>query len=323
MFELTENEDLDKIEHIHGVVDPSIISTERGIWAVKWSFIALLPTAIFQLVIVLYSGSIGLFADSIHNFGDVATAIPLWIAFIFALRKPSKRFTYGYGRVEDVAGVFIILIIFTSAVFVGYESINRLFHPQIVQNLWAVGIASIAGFVGNEIVSIFRIRIGKEISSAALIADGYHARVDGFTSLTVLFGALGVYLGFPLADPLVGILITILLFRIVWTSGKSIFTRLMDGVDPSIVDEVKTAMTHVPGVQDVTEVRVRWLGHRMQAEISISVDPKLHVDEGHAIARKAETHLLHHLKYLSYAIIHIDPANAPGEKYHQTEELRK
>lgn len=310
----------EKGTHLHGVVDPSIISTKRGIWAVKWSFIALLPTAVFQLVVVVFSGSVGLFADAVHNFGDVATAVPLWIAFALALRKPTNRFTYGYGRVEDFAGLIIVFIILFSAIFAGYESINRFFHPQVVHNLWAVGIASIAGFLGNEIVSIFRIRIGNEIGSAALIADGNHARVDGYTSLTVLFGALGVYLGFPLADPLVGIFITLILFRIVWQSGKSVFTRLMDGVDPAVVQEIREAMKHVPGVEDVTDIRVRWLGHRLQAEISLAVDPKLHVDQGHDIARKAEHHLLHHLKYLSYATIHIDPANASGEKYHNLTE---
>lgn len=302
--------------HKHGVVDPTIISTEKGIWAIKWSFIALLPAAIFQLVIVVFSGSVALFADSIHNFGDVATAIPLWIAFILTLKKPSKTFTYGYSRFEDLAGVAIVIIILFSAIFAGYESINRFFHPQILTNLWAVGVASIIGFLGNEIVSIYRIKVGNEIASASLIADGYHARADGFTSLTVLFGVIGVWLGFPIADPIIGILITIFLFRIVWQSGKSVFTRLLDGVDPEVVDNIRLALTHVPGVQDVTEVRVRWLGHRLHAEINLAVDPELSVEEGHEVAKKAQNHLLYHLKYLSYVTIHIDPVNASGEVYH-------
>ena len=222
--------------HIHGVVDPSIISTERGIWAIKWSFLGLIATALFQVVIVILSGSVALFADTIHNFGDAATAIPLWIAFKLAQRKPSATFTYGYGRVEDFAGVGIVLTILLSALVAGYESVNRFFHPQPVTYLWAVITASVVGFLGNEAVAIFRIRVGKEIGSAALVADGYHARVDGLTSLAVLFGAVGVWLGFPLADPIVGLLITVAIFRIVWQSGKSIFTRLLDGVDPEVID---------------------------------------------------------------------------------------
>jgi cation diffusion facilitator family transporter len=303
--------------HVHGVVDPAIINTERGIWAIKWSFYALLPAAIFQLVIVLFSGSVSLFADSIHNFGDVATAIPLWIAFILALKSPNKTFTYGYGKFEDLAGVAIVIIILISAIFSGYESIIRFFHPQMLENLWAIALAAIVGFLGNEIVSIFRIRVGKEISSASLIADGYHARADGFTSLSVLIGVIGVYLGFPIADPIIGIIITILLFRIVWKSGKSVFTRLLDGIDPEVVDNIRDALTHVPEVQNVSEVRVRWLGHRLEAEINLSVDPKLSVEEGHEIAKKAQKHLLYHLKYLSYTTIHIDPTDASGEEYHK------
>jgi cation diffusion facilitator family transporter len=204
--------------HTHGfgdVVDPTILTTERGIWAVKWSLVGLMLTAVLQVVIVYISGSVALLADTIHNFGDAATAIPLWIAFLLARRKPSKRFTYGYGRVEDLAGVAIVFMILFSAVVAGYESIQRIFQPQEVKYLWAVVAASLIGFIGNEAVALFRIKVGKEIGSAALVADGYHARVDGLTSLAVLFGVVGVWLGYPLADPIVGLLITIAILKIV------------------------------------------------------------------------------------------------------------
>src|SRR5215208_6096905 len=224
--------------HTHGAVDPTILTTERGIWAIKWSFAGLMVTAIFQIVVVIVSGSVALLADTIHNFGDAATAIPLWFAFVLARRKPSKRFTYGLGRVEDLAGVVIVLIILLSAGVAAYESINRIFHPQEVAYLWAVVAASVIGFLGNEAVAIFRIRVGKEIGSAALIADGYHARVDGLTSLAVLFGAIGVWLGYPLADPVIGLLITVMILRIVWEAARSVFTRLLDGVDPEVIDEI-------------------------------------------------------------------------------------
>ncbi len=303
--------------HTHGAIDPSIITTERGIWAIKWSFLGLMATALFQVVIVILSGSVALFADTIHNFGDAATAIPLWIAFKLAQRKPSATFTYGYGRVEDLAGVAIVLTILLSALVAGYESVNRFFHPQPVTYLWAVITASVVGFLGNEAVALFRIRVGKEIGSAALVADGYHARVDGLTSLAVLFGAVGVWLGFPLADPIVGLLITVAIFRIVWESGKSIFTRLLDGVDPEVIDEIKHAVNHTPGVEDVSEVRVRWLGHRLHAELNIAVDPDISVEKGHDIAKDVRHQLLHHLRYLSNATIHIDPLNASGEKHHR------
>ncbi len=306
--------------HTHGAIDPSVFTTQRGIWAIKWSFFGLLATALFQVVIVFISGSVALLADTIHNFGDAATAIPLWIAFMFARRKPSKRFTYGYGRVEDLAGVAIVLTILFSAIFAGYESIDRLFHPRTVMYLWAVIAASVIGFLGNEAVAQFRIKIGKEIGSAALIADGYHARVDGLTSLAVLFGAVGIWLGYPLADPIIGLLISAAIFRIVWDSSKSIFTRLLDGVDPKVVPEIKHAVNHIKGVCDVTEVRVRWLGHRLHAELNIAVNPELSVEEGHDIAREVRHQLLHHLRYLSNATIHIDPVNASGEEHHRITE---
>ncbi len=302
--------------HTHGVIDPSVFTTQRGIWAIKWSFFGLLVTALFQIIIVFFSGSVALLADTIHNIGDAATAIPLWIAFTLARRKPTNRFTYGYGRVEDLAGVAIVLTILFSAIIAGYESINRFFHPQSVTYLWAVIIASVIGFLGNEAVAQFRIKVGKEIGSAALIADGHHARVDGLTSLAVLLGAVGVWLGYPLADPVVGLVITLAILRIVWESGKSIFTRLLDGVDPEVIDEIRHSVNHTAGVRDISEVRVRWLGHRLHAEVNIAVSPELSVEEGHKIATETRHQLLHHLRYLSNTTIHIDPVTASGEKHH-------
>jgi len=305
-----------KHAHTHGAVDPSIIATERGIWAVKWSLVGLMITAVFQVAIVILSGSVALLADTIHNFGDASTAIPLWIAFLLSRRKPSKRFTYGYGRAEDLAGVVIVLTILFSALVAGYESVDRLLHPRSMGFLGGVVAASLIGFLGNEAVAVFRIRVGKEIGSAALVADGYHARVDGLTSLAVLVGAIGVWLGFPLADPIVGIAITLAILRIVWDSAKSVFTRLLDGVDPEVVDEIRHAAAHAAGVQEVTEVRVRWLGHRLRAEVNVTVSPELSVAEGHQVAKEVQHQLLHHLSYLEQATIHIDPSDSSGEEYH-------
>jgi len=276
----------------------------------------LLATSVFQVVVVLLSGSVALLADTIHNVGDAATAIPLWVAFTLGRRKPSKRFTYGLGRVEDLAGVTIVLIILLSALVAGYLSIDRFLHPQTVEYLWAVITASVIGFLGNEAVAIFRIKVGKEIGSAALIADGHHARVDGLTSLAVLFGAVGVWLGYPLADPIVGLVITAAILRIVWESGRAVFTRLLDGVDPEVLDEIKEAVRPIQGVHDVTEVRVRWLGHRLHAEINISVSPELSVEKGHEIAKEVRHQILHQVRYLNNATIHIDPLNASGEEHH-------
>ncbi len=307
-------------DHTHGAMDQQFLSTQRGIWAVKWSFLALMGTAVLQVVVVVFTGSVALLADTIHNFGDALTAVPLWIAFRLGRKAPTRRFTYGLGRVEDLAGVAIVLTILGSAVFAAYEAIDRIFNPRDITYLWAVAAAAVIGFIGNEAVAQFRIKVGKEIGSAALEADGYHARVDGLTSLAVLLGAIGVWAGLPLADPIVGLLITAAILRIVWQSGKSVFTRLLDGVDPEVVGEIEHAVMHVPGVRELTGVRVRWLGHRMHAELNVSVGADLSVEEGHEIAVEVRHQLLHHLQYLSGATIHIDPEHASGEEHHGVED---
>lgn len=304
-------------DHSHGVIDPSTTTTDRGIWATKWSFAGLMATASLQALVVWLSGSVALLADTIHNFGDASTAIPLWIAFMLARLRPTKRFPSGYGRAEDLAGVVIVLTILVSAIVAGYESTLRLMHPRPVEYLWAVIAASVVGFLGNEAVAVFRIRVGKEIGSAALIADGYHARVDGLTSLAVLLGATGVWLGYPLADPLVGLGITLAILRIVWQSARAVFTRMLDGVEPEVIDEIHHAATHVAGVREVAEVRARWIGHRLHAEVNIAVDPGLSVAEGHAIAKEVHHQLLHHLNYLAGATIHVDPVGEAGERHHR------
>jgi len=303
--------------HTHGMIDPSIVTTARGMWAIKWSFAGLMVTALLQVVIVWLSGSVALLADTIHNFGDASTALPLWIAFMLARLKPTARFPFGYGRAEDLAGVVIVLTILFSAIVAGYESINRLIHPRQVEYLWAVAAASIIGFIGNEAVAVFRLKVGKEIGSAALIADGYHARVDGWTSLAVLVGASGVWLGYPLADPLVGLGITLAILRIVWESGRAVFTRMLDGVEPEVIDEIRHAAHHIPGIREVTEVRPRWIGHRLHAEVNVTVSPALSVADGHAIAKELNHQLLHHIKYLAGATVHVDPEGESGEGHHR------
>ncbi len=281
--------------HTHGVVDPSIATTERGIWAIKWSFIGLAITAVIQMVVVWYSGSVALLADTIHNVGDASTAIPLYIAFWFARRKPNERFTYGYGRVEDLAGVIVVLLILFSAIVAGWQAIDRLINPQAISYLGAVAIAGIIGFLGNEIVAVFRIRVGREIQSAALIADGYHARVDGLTSLAVVIGAIGVWFGFPLADPIVGLIITVMIFGIVWQSAKAVFSRMLDGVEPEVISELHHAAEHVSGVRGLRNVRARWIGHRLHAEAELVVDPALPVRDAAAMAAQVRSVAQSHL----------------------------
>ena len=286
-------------------------------WAVKWSFVGLFVTAALQVIVVALSGSVALLSDTIHNFGDAMTAVPLWIAFALARLGASRRFTLGYGRVKDLAGAVVVLIILFSAMVAGYQAIERLINPQPIELLGAVAAAALVGFVGNEVVAIFRIRVGRQIGSAALIADGYNARTDGWTSLAVLVGLIGVWLGYPLADPVVGLIIAVAILVIVWQSDKTVFIRLLDGVDPEVIEEIRHAAQDVPGVEEVAEVRARWLGHRLRAEVNVAVDPELSVAEGHAIAREVNHRLLHELRYLDMAVVHMDPLQELGEEHHR------
>ncbi len=306
--------------HTHGTVDPSLLATSQGVRAVQVSLLGMLATALIQVVVVVATGSVALLADTIHNLGDAMTAVPLWAAFVLGARPPTARYTYGLGRAEDLAGVVVVLIILASAIAAAMESLARLANPEPVTHLEVVAFAGLVGFAGNEMVALYRVRVGKQIGSAALVADGYHARADGLTSLAVVAGAAGVALGVPQADPIVGLIISLFILRIVWQAGGQVLRRLLDGVDPDVVGEVLQALQATEGVQEVTEVRVRWLGHRMQAEVNLAVDPLLTVAQAHTIAEAAEHELLHRLPYLSAATIHIDPADASGEAHHRTGE---
>ncbi len=296
---------------VHEKVDDAMATNDLGIRALKISLIGLGATALFQVVIVLLSGSTALLADTIHNFGDAATSIPLWISFALQRRVQSRRFTYGYGRTEDLAGVAIVLVIFLSACVAGYESIRKLIDPHPVSHLWWLSAAAIVGFLGNEAVGVFRIRVGTKIGSAALIADGQHSRVDGFTSLAVLVGAIGVALGVPILDPMIGLVITIAILFIVKDAAKAMFRRLLDGIEPEILAEVEHAPLQVPGVQDVHHVQARWLGHKVHADLHVTVDRRLSVADSHTIVDRVQAALADHVPAFGEATIQICPCTHP------------
>jgi cation diffusion facilitator family transporter len=260
------------IPHTHDSsdsIDDALEASSQGIRALKISLFVLLATTIVQLLIVLISGSVALLADTVHNFSDALTAVPLWVAFVLGRRAASRKYTYGYGRAEDLAGLFIIVVVALSAVVAAWQSIERLINPQPIENLGWVIVAGIVGFVGNEAVAVYRIRVGRRIGSAALVADGVHARTDGFTSLAVVAGALGVMLGFPLADPLVGLLISAAIIVLLCGTVRSIGGRLLDGIDPDLVGRAEYALERIRGVEAAEQVRLRWVGHRLQGDAVI------------------------------------------------------
>jgi cation diffusion facilitator family transporter len=293
------------VPHTHDAadsIDDALEASTQGVRALKISLFVLLGTTVLQFVVVLISDSVALLADTIHNFSDALTAVPLWIAFVLGRRAATKRYTYGLGRAEDLAGLFIIVVVALSAVVAAYQSIDRFFHPQPLRNLWWVVAAGIIGFAGNEIVAIYRIRVGRRIGSAALVADGVHARTDGFTSLAVVVGAVGVMLGMPLADPVVGLVISAAIIVLLWGTVRSIGRRLMDGIEPDLVDRARAALEHTPGVLSVTNLRLRWSGHRLQGSATIVVaDTTLSIAE--VTTHEAEHALEHALPNLDHVTI--------------------
>ncbi|RJQ83756.1 cation diffusion facilitator family transporter [Amycolatopsis panacis] len=292
-------------------VDDALETSRRGVQALVRSFLALFATAVVQVVLVVITGSVALLGDTIHNFADALTAVPLGLAFLLGRKAATRRYTYGLGRAEDLAGVVVVLIIAGSAALAAYEAVQRLLDPQPVEHLWVVALAGVVGFAGNELVARYRITVGRQIGSAALVADGLHARTDGFTSLAVVFGALGVWAGFPLADPIIGLVITAAILLVLRDAAKEVFRRLLDGVEPSTVDRAEEAARAVPGVHDVADLRMRWIGHRLHAELAIRVDDTLTIDQAHRLAHEVEEHLRRATPRLAAATVHTEPALTP------------
>ncbi|MBI5793956.1 cation transporter [Candidatus Uhrbacteria bacterium] len=275
-------------DHSDTTRDRGIWSTSIGIRAVKTSLLCLAATAALQAVVVVFSESVALLADTVHNFGDAATAIPLWIAFRYATRKPTERFTYGFGRVEDIAGMIVLMLIAASAAVAAYESVMRIIHPEPIQNVVAVAAASLVGFGGNMLAAHVRIKAGREIGSAALVADGRHAQTDSYTSLAVLLGAAGVWLGFPLADPIIGALISVAIFCILVQASRDVLVRTIDGMDPEMLQRISSAAVSVAGVRHCGRVRARWSGHRIHADLSLAISEHATIAEAERIRQQVE-----------------------------------
>ncbi|WAL69060.1 cation diffusion facilitator family transporter [Amycolatopsis cynarae] len=303
------------------IVDSTLEASARGMRALWISFVGLTVTAVAQLVVVFLSASVALLGDTLHNFADALTAVPLAIAFLLGRRAATRRFTYGLGRSEDLAGLVILLVMFASAVLAAWTAIDRLLHPRDMTALGWVAAAGLVGFLGNEIVARYRITVGRQIGSAALVADGLHARTDGFTSLAVLLAAGGSWIGWRWADPIVGLLITVAILSVLWGAAKEVFSRMLDAVDPALVDTAEQTLAATPGVRGVDTIRLRWVGHNLVAESELDVDPTLTLVQAHTIAHDAERRLIHALPRLTQALIHAHPGGTAAAEHHQPAAL--
>lgn len=306
--------------HSHDYADAIDASTadSDGMRALAVSLGGLGVTAVLQVVVVAVSGSIALFADTVHNFSDALTAIPLGVAFMLGRRPPDRRHTYGYGRAEDLAGLFIVVMIALSAGVAGWQAVERLIDPQTIDRAGWVAAAGVIGFVGNELVAAYRIRVGRRIGSAALVADGLHARTDGLTSLAVLVAALGSMAGLRWADPIVGLVIAAVILKVLHTAARGIYGRLMDRVDPALVDRIEAELGQVKGIEAVDRVRVRWIGHELHTDANVEVDRDLGLANVHDILEDARHALLHAIPRLGGVLLHANPAGC----HHAHERLR-
>jgi cation diffusion facilitator family transporter len=296
-------------DHPHQHFGPadSLSATAHGVRATWISLGVLGATSLVQLAILALTGSVALLADTIHNATDALTAVPLLLAFRLGRQPPSPRYPYGLHRAEDLAGVAIVLMILASALFAGVEAFDRLVHPAQPERLGLVLAAGIAGFLGNEAVAIYRVRVGRRIGSTALVADGHHARADGFTSLGVVISALAAFAGLERADPVVGLAITAVIAWTLVLAARAVLHRILDGTDEETIALIEAVASSVHDVEHVTEAKARWTGHRLRAELSIDVDPGISVERGHDIAERVRAALLTEVPRLGDAAVHVDP----------------
>ncbi len=297
--------------HTHLPGDNMAASTQEGLRVVAIATAGMLIVAAVEFAIFAISQSAGLLSDALHNSGDVLTTVALWAAFLIARRPPTKRFTYGFSRAEDLAGAFIALVITLSAAAAAFESYRRLVmgaHPTQI----GLGIAAaLFGFAGNEALAEYKIRAGRRLNSAPLVADGQHSRADGLTSLAAAVGLLLTFLGWHEADPIAGLLISVAILYILIDVGREVLHRLLDAVDPTIVDEVRKHALSIPGVQEVADIRARWAGRQLFVVLNLGADAQMTLAEAHSIAERVRQEVLAHVAGAAMVDIHVDPVGLP------------
>lgn len=311
--------------HDHGetdsvVVDTAVRDNSLGIITIWAALVLLWVTTAIQAVLYLQSNSVALLADTAHNLVDAMNSIPLLIAFYLTARAATRRFTYGFGRAEDIAGILIVVSIVYSAYHIIIESIDRFFNPYPLENLGLIALAAVIGFVGNEAVAMLQTRVGKRIGSDAMVADGQHARVDGITSLAVLVAVGGAWLEIPIIDPIIGVVIGVAIIGIAFQAIKKVFMRIMDAVDPSLTNQIEHYVSQVPGVDELKKLRVRWVGHRLFAEVTATIDEDRTMVESNSIAQRIQVALFEAIPAMGEVVVQLQPSFLPASQKKQADD---
>jgi len=304
--------------HDHAELIDTATATRDGLRTLGVSLGGLGATATLQVAVLAVSGSVALLADTIHNVSDALTAVPIAIAFWLGRRPPDRRYAYGYGRAEDLAGIFVVAMIVLSAIVAGYQAAQRLLDPRLVERPGWLALAGLIGFAGNELVAVYRIRTGRRIGSAALVADGLHARTDGLTSLAVVGAAAGTIAGWRYADPLIGLAISAAIVNVLRHAARDIYRRLMDRSDPTLVDRVEHQLHQSDGVRAVDRVRLRWVGHQLHVDADVVLDGHLDLTRAHDILEDARHRLFHTIPRLADALLHASPTGEAGDPHAAT-----
>lgn len=304
--------------HAHG----GVYDSREGVRAVLVSAVALGIAAAAEFAAAAIGRSAGVLADGLHNAGDVLTTFILLAAFALARRPATRRFPSGYGRIEDVATLLIVLVIVITAALAAAESIRRLIQPESYGSVPFSLAAAAIGVVANLAVSEYKVRVGRSIGSTALAADGVHSRIDALVSAGAFVGIGLAALGLPLADPVAGLAITAMIVYILGGTVRQLFLRMMDAVDPVLVDELEAAAREVDGVLGVHDVRARWVGRELVAVMHLDCDAEASLQDAHALAQRVE-HAVAHAVPEARLDIHMDPGSEDhvhGQPHHDHDE---
>lgn len=283
-----------------------------GLRAIYIATAGMVLVAVVEFTFFALANSAGLLSDALHNLGDVFTTVALWFAFRISARPASRRYTYGYHRAEDLAGAFIALVIVVSAIAAAWESYQRLATGSVPTNIgWGIA-AALFGFAGNEALAEYKVRVGRRINSQPLIADGLHSRIDGFTSLAAAMGlAVTGLFGWRAADPIAGLVISVAILYILVDVGRDVLARLLDSVEPHVLDEIEAQARSVPGVHGVSDVRARWAGRRLFVALNVDADRALTLAAAHDIAESVRQEVLAHVQGAATVDVHVDPWGLP------------